>query len=99
MKYVTEFRDAHLVKGVIDEISRTVARPWVLMEICGGQTHSIVRHGLDQLLPPQIELVHGPGCPVCDAVGADRPRPGDCLPPGRDFHLLWRYVARPGFEP
>jgi hydrogenase expression/formation protein HypD len=72
MKYVTEFRDAHLVKGVIDEIARTAARgpsaltrPWVLMEICGGQTHSIVRHGLDQLLPPQIELVHGPGCPVC----------------------------------
>jgi hydrogenase expression/formation protein HypD len=65
MKYVTEFRDAHLVKAVIDEISRTVTQPWVLMEICGGQTHSIVRHGLDQLLPPQIELVHGPGCPVC----------------------------------
>jgi hydrogenase expression/formation protein HypD len=65
MKYVTEFRDAHLVKGVIDEITRTVTQPWVLMEICGGQTHSIVRHGLDQLLPPQIELVHGPGCPVC----------------------------------
>jgi len=65
MKYVTEFRDAHLVRGVIDEIARTVTRPWVLMEICGGQTHSIVRHGLDQLLPLQIELVHGPGCPVC----------------------------------
>ena len=65
MKYVTEFRDAHLVRGVIDEIARTVTRPWVLMEICGGQTHSIVRHGLDQLLPSQIELVHGPGCPVC----------------------------------
>ncbi len=65
MKYVTEFRDAELVKGVLDEIRRTVTRPWVLMEICGGQTHSIVRHGLDQLLPPEIELVHGPGCPVC----------------------------------
>jgi len=65
MKYVTEFRDAHLVKGVIEEIKRTVTRSWVLMEICGGQTHSIVRHGLDQLLPTEIELVHGPGCPVC----------------------------------
>ena len=65
MKYVTEFRDAHLVKGVIEEIKKTVTRPWVLMEICGGQTHSIVRHGLDQLLPSEIELVHGPGCPVC----------------------------------
>jgi hydrogenase expression/formation protein HypD len=65
MKYVTEFRDAHLVKGVIEEINRTVTRSWVIMEICGGQTHSIVRHGLDQLLPAEIELVHGPGCPVC----------------------------------
>jgi hydrogenase expression/formation protein HypD len=65
MKYVTEFRDAHLVKGVIEEINRAVSHPWVLMEICGGQTHSIVRHGIDQLLPPAIELVHGPGCPVC----------------------------------
>ena len=64
MKYVTEFRDADLIKGVIDEIRRTVTRPWVLMEICGGQTHSIVRSGLDQLLPAEIELVHGPGCPV-----------------------------------
>jgi hydrogenase expression/formation protein HypD len=65
MKYVTEFRDAHLVKGVIEEIKHSVTQPWVLMEICGGQTHSIVRHGLDQLLPSEIELVHGPGCPVC----------------------------------
>ncbi len=65
MKYVTEYRDAKLVQGVIEEIRRTVTRPWVLMEICGGQTHAIVRHGLDQLLPPEVELVHGPGCPVC----------------------------------
>ncbi len=65
MKYVTEYRDAALVKGVIEEIRRTVTRPWTIMEICGGQTHSIVRHGIDQLLPPEIELVHGPGCPVC----------------------------------
>jgi hydrogenase expression/formation protein HypD len=65
MKYVTEYRDAKLVKGVIEEIRRTVTRPWTIMEICGGQTHAIVRHGIDQLLPPEIELVHGPGCPVC----------------------------------
>ena len=65
MKYVTESRDAELVGATIREIGRTVTRPWVIMEICGGQTHAIVRHGLDQLLPPQIELVHGPGCPVC----------------------------------
>jgi len=65
MKYVEEYRDAALVKGVIEEIRRTVTRPWTIMEICGGQTHAIVRHGIDQLLPPEIELVHGPGCPVC----------------------------------
>lgn len=65
MKYLEEYRDAVLVRGLVEEIRRTVTRPWVLMEICGGQTHAIVRHGLDQLLPPEVELVHGPGCPVC----------------------------------
>ena len=65
MKYINEYRDAELVRSVIEEIRRTVTRPWVQMEICGGQTHAIVRHGIDQLLPPEIELVHGPGCPVC----------------------------------
>jgi len=65
MKHVDEYRDAALVKGIIEEIRRTVTRPWTIMEICGGQTHAIVRHGIDQLLPPEIELVHGPGCPVC----------------------------------
>ncbi|HEX7587004.1 MAG TPA: hydrogenase formation protein HypD [Anaerolineae bacterium] len=65
MKYVGEYRDARLVAGVLEEIRRITARHWVLMEICGGQTHAIVRHGIDQLLPPEIELVHGPGCPVC----------------------------------
>lgn len=65
MKYVTEFRDAGLVRRVLEEIRQTTTRHWVLMEMCGGQTHAILRHGLDQLLPPEIELVHGPGCPVC----------------------------------
>jgi len=63
--FTHSFRDADLVIGIIEKIRRIVTQPWVLMEICGGQTHSIVRHGLDQLLPPEIELVHGPGCPVC----------------------------------
>jgi hydrogenase expression/formation protein HypD len=53
------------VRALLGEIEKTVTRPWVLMEICGGQTHSIIRHGFDRLLPPEIELVHGPGCPVC----------------------------------
>ena len=65
MKFVTEYRDAALVNSVIGEIRRTATKPWTLMEICGGQTHAIVRYGIDQLLPPEIELVHGPGCPVC----------------------------------
>ncbi len=65
MRYVSEYRDAGLVRGVLEDIRRAATRPWVLMEICGGQTHAIVRHGIDQLLPPEIELVHGPGCPVC----------------------------------
>ncbi|MFQ5419714.1 MAG: hydrogenase formation protein HypD [Anaerolineae bacterium] len=65
MKYVTEYRDAAKVQAVIAEIKNVVTRPWTLMEICGGQTHAIVRHGIDQLLPGEVELVHGPGCPVC----------------------------------
>jgi hydrogenase expression/formation protein HypD len=65
MHFVDEYRDAFLVKGVLDEIRRTVTRPWAIMEICGGQTHAIMHYGLDQLLPAEIELVHGPGCPVC----------------------------------
>ena len=65
MKYLTEYRDASLVHTLVEEIRRTVKRNWVVMEICGGQTHAIMRYGLDQLLPSEIELVHGPGCPVC----------------------------------
>ena len=65
MKHLDEYRDPALARRLLAEIERTASRPWVLMEVCGGQTHSIVRHGLDQLLPERVELVHGPGCPVC----------------------------------
>ncbi len=65
MKYVSEFRDGALVRATIAEIRRAVTRPWTIMEICGGQTHSIVKNGLDEMLPERIQLVHGPGCPVC----------------------------------
>ena len=65
MKYLTEYRDAELVLGTINKIKQTVTQPWTIMEICGGQTHAIIKNGLDQLLPDEIELVHGPGCPVC----------------------------------
>ncbi len=63
--FLSGYRDAHLVRRVLDEIRQTVTRPWTLMEICGGQTHAIMQYGLDQVLPAEIELVHGPGCPVC----------------------------------
>ena len=65
MKHVDEYRDAEAAHALARAIEREVTRPWVLMEVCGGQTHAIVRHGLDQLLPEAIELAHGPGCPVC----------------------------------
>jgi len=65
MKYLDEYRDSGVAAGIIAEMRRIQTRPWVLMEVCGGQTHSIVRNGIDHLLPEGIELVHGPGCPVC----------------------------------
>lgn len=65
MKYLDEYRDADLAAGIAHKIDETATRPWVLMEVCGGQTHSIVRYGIDRMIPPKIELVHGPGCPVC----------------------------------
>jgi len=65
MKYLDEYRNPRLALSVINEIRRIQTRPWVIMEVCGGQTHSIVKHGIDRLLPEGIELVHGPGCPVC----------------------------------
>ncbi len=65
MKLLDEYRDPAVVASLVSAIRAAVTRPWVLMEVCGGQTHSIVRHGLDELLPPQVSLVHGPGCPVC----------------------------------
>ncbi|MFE3656057.1 hydrogenase formation protein HypD [Streptomyces sp. NPDC059165] len=65
MKYIEEFQDPALAERLLDEIRATVTRPWALMEVCGGQTHTIIRHGIDQLLPDEVELIHGPGCPVC----------------------------------
>ncbi len=65
MKYVDEYRRGDTARALADAIAKTVTKPWVLMEVCGGQTHSIVRHGIDEMLPPEVELVHGPGCPVC----------------------------------
>ncbi len=65
MKYIDEFRDPDLAARLLTEIEAAATRPWAIMEVCGGQTHSIIRNGIDQLLPEGIELIHGPGCPVC----------------------------------
>jgi hydrogenase expression/formation protein HypD len=65
MKHLDEYRDPALVEALLAEIRRTVTRPWTLMEVCGGQTHSILKSGLEEMLPREITLVHGPGCPVC----------------------------------
>lgn len=86
MKYLDEYRDAGAARELLDLIRAAVTRPWTLMEVCGGQTHSIVRHGLDRLLPERLELLHGPGCPVCvtplemvDRAQAIASRPGVIL--------------------
>ena len=83
MKYLDEYRNGRLAQAVVNEIQRVQTRPWVIMEVCGGQTHSIVKHGVDRLLPEGVELVHGPGCPVCvtpletiDKAHAIAARPG-----------------------
>jgi len=65
MKYLDEFRDPAAAKALVDNIRRTSTRPWTIMEVCGGQTHSIIRNGIDQLLEGAVEFIHGPGCPVC----------------------------------
>ncbi len=65
MKFLAEYRDPELARALVEQLRRATTRPWTIMEICGGQTHSILRHGIDQVLPSGLELVHGPGCPVC----------------------------------
>ncbi len=65
MKYLTEYRDGAVARGVIEQIRATATRRWVLMEVCGGQTHTIVKQGLDELIGGAVEMIHGPGCPVC----------------------------------
>ena len=65
MKYLNEFRNGEIAQRMAREIRQVATRPWKIMEVCGGQTHSIIKNGIDQMLPPGIEMVHGPGCPVC----------------------------------
>src|SRR5215510_6220413 len=65
MKYLDEYRDPQAAAKLSAAIQRTVTRPWTIMEVCGGQTHTIVKYGIDEVIPQGVELVHGPGCPVC----------------------------------
>ncbi|MFM2097261.1 MAG: hypothetical protein RIS70_4385, partial [Planctomycetota bacterium] len=65
MKYVDEFRDPQAARRYADAIAALTTRSWTIMEVCGGQTHAIVKYGIDELLPPSLQIVHGPGCPVC----------------------------------
>jgi hydrogenase expression/formation protein HypD len=65
MRYIDEYRDPKIAQALVDKIKARSTRRWVLMEICGGQTHTLMRYGIDELLADQVELVHGPGCPVC----------------------------------
>jgi len=65
MRYIDEYRDPKIAQALVDRIHARVTKPWVLMEICGGQTHTLMRYGIDELIPKNVELVHGPGCPVC----------------------------------
>ncbi len=65
MKYLTEFRNGEIAQRIAREIHQITTRPWKIMEVCGGQTHSIIRNGIDQMLPAGVEMIHGPGCPVC----------------------------------
>jgi pullulanase/glycogen debranching enzyme len=89
MKYLDEYRDAEAARQLADAIARITTRPWVLMEVCGGQTHAIVKFGIDELLPNGRQLIHGPGCPVCvtslelidKAIAIAQPGPGSSSPP------------------
>ena len=83
MRFLDEYRDGATAQSIAAAIAKVARREWALMEVCGGQTHSIVRYGIDRMLPPQVELLHGPGCPVCvtplemiDRAHAVAARPG-----------------------
>ena len=103
MKYLDEYRDPVLARRLLDELRETATRPWRIMEVCGGQTHTLVRQGIDELLPAGMRMIHGPGCPVCvtpletlDRAMAIAARPGVILTsfgdmlrvPGTDTDLL-----------
>ncbi len=102
MRFVDEYRAPEQVMQLIEHLrerashlSYTAERPLRIMEVCGGHTHAIFKFGLDQLLPENVEFIHGPGCPVCVlADGQNRHLRGDCQPSGSHLLYLWRRHAR-----
>ncbi len=101
MKYVDEYRDPQIALRIAERIASEVTRPWVLMEVCGGQTHTLMRYGLEELLPTSVELVHGSGCPVCVSSAFEDGGSGhsDRLAPGCDFFTSYGDMLRvPGSE-
>ena len=82
MKLVDEFRDVAVARRLVDDIRQRATRRWVLMEVCGGQTHSLLRNGIDAALADVVELIHGPGCPVC-------------VTPAEDIDLACQLAQRP----
>lgn len=93
MKYLSEYRDPEMVQEYLKEIHKITTKPWTLMEICGGQTHSLVKNGLLDLLPEKITMVHGPGCPVCVTPVSviDEAVYLSMLPTNTVF--IWRYAS------
>ncbi len=94
MKFLSEYRDAALVHELVNDIKAITTRPWTIMEVCGGQTHSLVKNGLLDMLPKEITMVHGPGCPVCvtpisiidEAILLSKKARSDTV-------FVWRYAA------
>lgn len=97
MKYVDELREPLAMRHQLDRLERAMTRPWTIMEICGGQTHTIARFGIDALIPPRLELVHGPGCPVCVTPLALLEHARHCaLAPNTTLHTFGDMLRVPG---
>jgi hydrogenase expression/formation protein HypD len=97
MKFLDEYRDGDLAQQFAREIHRITTKPWTIMEVCGGQTHAIVKFGIDELLPKQITLIHGPGCPVCVTPLEIIDKALEiAATPERHLYFVWRHVARAG---
>jgi hypothetical protein len=97
MRCVDEYRNEKDARVLVEAIQRRATRPWTIMEICGGQTRTLIKFGIDRMLKDQVSMVHGPGCPVCvTPPGSHRPRRAHRLDAGRHHDVVRRHAARPG---